>query len=47
MNYFALGSFAMSVDEFGRNYINSNERKERRIAAKRGLLLTRQGRKRK
>lgn len=47
MNYFVLGSFAMSVDVFGRNYINSNERKERRIAAKRGLLLTKQGRMRK
>ena len=37
----------MSVDVFGQNYLNSNLRKKRRIQAKQGKLLTKQGRKRK
>ena len=40
-------SFRMSVDVFGRNYLNSNIRKKRNIQAKQGKLLTKQGRKRK
>ena len=37
----------MSVDEFGMRYLASNLRRKRRIMAKLGKLLTKQGRKRK
>ena len=35
-----------SVDVWGMNYTNSNIRKKRKIQAKQGKLLTKQGRKR-
>ena len=47
MNHLILERSLMSVDVFGRNYLNSNIRKKRNIQAKQGKLLTKQGRKSK
>lgn len=47
--YFAnvrFNPYFMSVDAFGYNYTRSSVRRKRNMLAKRGLLLTKQGRKR-
>ena len=41
-----LNPFLMGPDDFGYNYARSSVRRKRNMLAKRGLLLTKQGRKR-
>lgn len=45
-SHLKFNPYLMSPDAFGYNYARSSVRRKRIILAKRGLLLTKQGRKR-
>ena len=45
-SHLRLNPYLMSPDAFGYNYARSSVRRKRNMLAKRGLLLTKQGKKR-